>query len=210
MAYADHSQASSRTTAIVFVAVIHVVLGYAFYNGLNVKTVSQIIETVDVFNVKKPPPPPPPPKKPAAVKPPPIKPVVVPPPTVKVTQPVEAPVVPKPAPPAVVVPAPPAPPAVKASRAIPRGSPGSWVTSDDYPSAAYARQAQGTTGFRLEVGPDGRVTSCSVTSSSGNPDLDATTCRLLPKRARFKPAIGSDGQPTSDTYSNRVRWQMPG
>jgi protein TonB len=59
------------------------------------------------------------------------------------------------------------------------------------------------------VGPDGRVTDCTVTGSSGSPDLDATACAKIRSRARFNPATDGEGQPTSGTYSNAVRWVIP-
>ena len=65
------------------------------------------------------------------------------------------------------------------------------------------------TGFRLTVGTDGRVSECSVTSSSGSSTLDAATCKLITRRARFTPAKDADGNPVTDTYSNRIRWQIP-
>jgi protein TonB len=68
---------------------------------------------------------------------------------------------------------------------------------------------QGTSGFRLEVGTDGRVTGCSITKSSGSSTLDEATCRLVSKRARFTPAKDSSGNAIPDSYSNRVRWQIP-
>jgi len=53
------------------------------------------------------------------------------------------------------------------------------------------------------------VTGCSVTSSSGSPDLDDATCANVTRRARFNPATDGEGQPTSGSYSNRVRWVIP-
>jgi len=49
---------------------------------------------------------------------------------------------------------------------------------------------------------------CTVTSSSGSPDLDAATCTNVTRRARFKPAL-ENGQPVQSTYSNRIRWVIP-
>lgn len=46
-------------------------------------------------------------------------------------------------------------------------------------------------------------------SSSGSSDLDLATCSNVGRRARFDPALDSRGEPTSGTYSNRVRWQIP-
>ena len=121
------------------------------------------------------------------------------------------------APPPVITPrAPPAPPPAPpppkpklASGATPRSNPGSWATNDDYPSAALRAEEEGVTGFRLTVGTDGRVSECSVTSSSGSSTLDAATCKLITRRARFTPAKDADGNPVTDTYSNRIRWQIP-
>jgi protein TonB len=85
----------------------------------------------------------------------------------------------------------------------------SYVTDDDYPQDAIRNEQQGTTGFRLEVGPDGRVANCTVTSSSGSSSLDAATCRIMRSRARFTPATDSSGNKVSDTHNGRIRWQIP-
>ena len=71
MAYADHSEASSRTVSIIIVALIHAVLGYAFVTGLGMKYVKKAAEQLDVFEVKEEPPPPdePPPPPPKRVLP---------------------------------------------------------------------------------------------------------------------------------------------
>ena len=71
-------------------------------------------------------------------------------------------------------------------------------------------EREGTTGFRVTIGSDGRVTGCTVTSSSGHSDLDAETCKLISRRARFKPALDRDGNPTTDSYSNRITWRIDG
>lgn len=93
--------------------------------------------------------------------------------------------------------------------AIPKGYPGSWVGFYDYPSQALLEEREGTTRFRLTIGPDGRVSGCEVTGSSGSPDLDSTTCAKVWVRARFAPATDSEGNPTIGTYSNAVRWVVP-
>lgn len=216
MAYADHSEGSSRTVSIVIVALIHAVLGYAFVSGLGMQYVKKAAEQLNVVDVKEEPPPPdeepPPPPPDQPIEPPPV---VAPPPIVQTPAPAPPiqtvrtpPPVFNPVPVAAPPPPPPAP-KVAAQKATPRGSPGSWVTDADYPSRAQREERSGTTGFRLEIGPDGRVTNCTVTSSSGHADLDAETCRLLPRRARFKAAVGSDGQPMADSFSSRIVWKLP-
>ncbi|MBC7985639.1 MAG: energy transducer TonB, partial [Sphingomonadaceae bacterium] len=97
----------------------------------------------------------------------------------------------------------------QAARAAPPGNPGSWVTNADYPSASIRAEEQGTTGFRLSVGADGRVADCQITSSSGSSRLDQTACQMLRRRARFTPARDAAGNPTTSVYTSSVRWQIP-
>ncbi|MEA3010936.1 MAG: periplasmic protein TonB [Sphingomonadales bacterium] len=85
----------------------------------------------------------------------------------------------------------------------------SYVSDEDYPSNAVRNEEQGTTRFKLTVGPDGRVKECSVTGSSGSSALDSTTCRLMKQRARFTPARNNKGEPTGDTVANAIRWVLP-
>lgn len=217
MAYADQGMSRGRITAIVIVALLHALLGYAFITGLAynvVKKVAKDLKTFDVTEEAPPPeeePPPPPPEQ--TVEPPPV---VTPPPIVR-TNTVAAPIVQSVnvAPPPVITPtappAPPPPPRPKqaAVGAKPRGNPANWATTDDYPSSALRAEAQGTSGFRLQVGSDGRVTGCTITSSSGNAALDDATCKLVTRRARFTPAQDENGTAMADTYANRIVWRIP-
>jgi periplasmic protein TonB len=97
----------------------------------------------------------------------------------------------------------------KARAAKPKNNPGGWATTNDYPSRALSQEREGTTSFRVTVGPDGKVTDCQVTGSSGHGDLDAATCSNVKRRARFDPALDNSGNPTSGSYSNRVTWRIP-
>ncbi|MFN3425733.1 MAG: energy transducer TonB, partial [Novosphingobium meiothermophilum] len=158
------------------------------------------------------PPPPPPPKQ---DQPPP--PIVAPPPPISFNAPApqvqtvnEAP--PIPAPPApVALPAPPAPPPPRFTpkAAVPKGNPANWATSNDYPSRALREEREGTTGFRVTIGTDGKVIDCEITRSSGSADLDEATCSNIRRRARFTPATDGDGNPTTGSYSNSIRWVIP-
>lgn len=91
----------------------------------------------------------------------------------------------------------------------PATNPGTWATNDDYPVAAMRDEREGTTGFRLTIAPDGLPQRCEVTSSSGHADLDATTCRVVMERARFRPGRDENKVPVGGTYSNRIRWTIP-
>ena len=101
------------------------------------------------------------------------------------------------------------PPAKKVEPARAKANLASYVSDEDYPSNAARNEEQGTTRFRLAVGPDGKVRECTVTSSSGSSALDATTCKLMRQRAKFTPARDSDGKVTSDTVTSAIRWVLP-
>jgi TonB family protein len=121
---------------------------------------------------------------------------------------------PPPAPPPTYAPAPPAfvvapPDKGKASPPVPKNNPGSWVSTNDYPSRSLQMEEQGTTTFLLSIGTNGLVTRCTVTSSSGSADLDSATCTNITRRARFYPAQDERGRAIASTYVNRVNWRIP-
>ncbi len=216
MAYADQQVSGNRITAFIVVALLHVLVGWLLISGLAYEGLTKVVKKVTTIDIKKDEPkkdepPPPPPKK--APPPPPITvpptklPPIAPPPF---TAPPPPPMAPPPPPPPLAPPlAPPAAPRVQPKLAQPKGNPGSWATTNDYPSQALREERQGTTRFRVTVGPDGRVTDCTVTGSSGSPDLDATACAKIRQRARFNPATDGEGQPTTGSYSNAIRWVIP-
>jgi protein TonB len=82
------------------------------------------------------------------------------------------------------------------------------IRSDDYPPSALDREEQGTLSVSLSVGANGRVSGCSVASSSGSKTLDQATCRILTSRAKFTPARDSSGNPTTGTVSQRITWRI--
>lgn len=108
-------------------------------------------------------------------------------------------------------PLPPVPPVptIAPKGAAPGGSPGTWVTPNDYPAADLRAGHIGVTGFRLTIGADGKVQACDVIASSGYPSLDSVACTNLRKRAKFIPATDSTGAAVSGSYTNVVRWMIP-
>lgn len=79
----------------------------------------------------------------------------------------------------------------------------------DYPPRALRERMEGSVGFQLEVGANGRATDCTITQSSGYAVLDERTCRSLMRRARFIPALDDEGYPTAGRYVSSVRWTIP-
>ena len=223
MAYADRDTSSSRLVAIFIVCIIVAGVGYAFVTGLAQDFTKKVAKDLNVFDVAPPPPPPPPedppPPPPDANLPPP--PVVSPPPLVRTPTPpppittqstpppvyIPTPTAPPPSPPA-PAPAPPAPPRVSQKAGL-KGDPGRYFGADAYPPAAQRAGAQGRVVANLSVGTDGRVTNCSVTSSSGNSDLDETTCRIARRSVKFSPAKDDSGNPIATSYTLPVRWVLP-
>ena len=82
------------------------------------------------------------------------------------------------------------------------------LTDADYPKAARKAGAQGTVFVRFSVGTDGRARDCTVTETSGNADLDATTCRLIERRFRYQPARNEQGQPVADMMAGQQNWRI--
>jgi len=82
------------------------------------------------------------------------------------------------------------------------------ISNDDYPSAAQRAGDEGATTVRYTIGTDGRVSSCSVVNSSGSSTLDSTTCSLLQRRFRFRPAEDQNGNRIAETRTQTVRWEL--
>jgi protein TonB len=215
MAYADRDVAGSRVVATVVVSILVFLLAWAFVTGLTSKFAKTVQEKLNTFDVAPPPPPPPPDKPPPPPPDQPMKapPVVSPPVNVPVQSPMPQIVSVPVAPPVVVVvpPQPPAPPPkpVVSQRAALKGNPAGFFGPDAYPPAAIRAEAQGRVVAALTIGPDGRVSACTVTSSSGNSDLDDATCRIARSKVRFTPAKDDAGNPTGSSYTLPVRWVLP-
>lgn len=93
--------------------------------------------------------------------------------------------------------------------AMPTGSPGTWVTTNDYPSEALRDGLQGTSEFEVDIDGKGAPTKCTITASSSSGVLDAKTCELIMQRARFTVPLDEKGGVTTGAYRNRVRWVLP-
>lgn len=104
---------------------------------------------------------------------------------------------------------PPAPPLPDPIAATPRNAPGGWITDRDYRSRWIREGREGVARFNLEVSATGRVSNCEIVGSTGHTVLDVATCRLITRRARFNPAVDSNGANVAGTFSSSVNWQIP-
>lgn len=93
--------------------------------------------------------------------------------------------------------------------AVPRGKPGTWVTNADYRPRWIREGLTGSARFALSIDAAGKVTGCTITRSTGHAALDAATCELVTKRARFDAARDGSGKPVAGTYANTVTWNIP-
>ena len=224
MAYLQQHTWRDRPGAVAAVIAIHGIIGYALVTGLEA---SQLIdldppligEQIDQIPLTPPPPPKPDEKvepdpqltapKPNA----PVPPIDLGPqrPPIDATPLILPPVdflpkaIPSPTPGPLTTPSPKfSPVSVR-----PRNDPGSWVTTADYRSSWINREMVGITRFRLEVAADGKVQNCTITGSSGYPELDKATCDLVSRRARFDAAKDETGARTRGSYASSVRWELP-
>jgi len=221
MAYIDQTQDfRKRAAAIGGVVAIHATLGLAVVTGLTVTGLAPIEDPWDPFTITPDVDPPPPPPKPrdeqkiqdtfVTVPPTPYNPPAKPDdwavvdsvpddrpfvvdPGLAVEQPVETHVT----------------PSFTPRLARPRNQPSGWLSPDDYPRAPLVDGVEGVAAYRLIVGTSGRVSACEVTRSTGNVQLDATTCKFIERRARFESATDESGAKVVGGYTGTVKWEIP-
>ncbi len=215
MAYSDQSMSGNKIIAIIIVGLVHLAVGYALVTGLAYSATKKLIERVTTVDIDEPepekteePPPPPPDKAP----PPPI---VAPPPPMNINvAPPAITTVSKPPPPAPVIPiarpAPPAPPPVSHARGVSPKGQSRWASriQENYPSRAVRSGTEGTVGVSVRIDAEGKVSACSVSSSSGSDVLDQAACDGMQRYARFDPALDDAGNPTSSSWSTRIVYKL--
>jgi TonB family protein len=64
--------------------------------------------------------------------------------------------------------------------------------------------------FRATVDTNGNVQDCEIERSNGTPKIDALTCQVTMKRARFHPARWTDGTASYGVYRTHVLWLPTG
>ena len=86
---------------------------------------------------------------------------------------------------------------------------GGKIRDKDYPKALREANISGTTVTEVAVGANGRPTACRVIRTSGSRELDATTCRLIMQRFKFKPARNAAGQAIDSHIEYDQEWDAP-
>ena len=80
------------------------------------------------------------------------------------------------------------------------------IRPSDYPRDLRRAGIGGTVYFVFTVGPNGRVTRCGLTRSSGVPELDALTCRLVMQRFVYRPSTDGRGRPVPTEVDGEHEW----
>ncbi|OYW22336.1 MAG: hypothetical protein B7Z43_07465, partial [Sphingomonas sp. 12-62-6] len=70
------------------------------------------------------------------------------------------------------------------------------------------RGITGLVKFQFSIDTAGRANSCFITQSSGNVDLDRTTCQLIVRRGRFRPLRNDQGEPITTKGRSQVLWTL--
>ncbi len=83
------------------------------------------------------------------------------------------------------------------------------LLNSDYPRAALRMGIEGTVKVRYTVTADGRATRCAILETSGFAALDQTTCRLIERRFRYRPALDAGGRPVPQDEIKTYDWWLP-
>jgi protein TonB len=226
MAKAETKPGSERRAGALAALLVQLLLAFGLVAGLGVDRIAHQPEALTVFEVVTPPKPPPP--KPALRRRPTPAPTAAAPTPRPAAPPPPIPDQPLPQPAAPAMPAPAdgsGPGDMTGEGASGGGSGGGssggsgsgdgdtpprrvagQIDERDYPKAAFRAGAEGALTTRSVIGADGRVESCDIVESSGNADLDATTCRLIVERYRYEPSRDADGRPVRAIVIREHRW----
>jgi protein TonB len=83
------------------------------------------------------------------------------------------------------------------------------ITARDYPRDLREAGVGGRVGVVFKVEPNGRVGRCTISRSSGVPELDALTCRLIQQRFVYRPSTDRYGRPIEDEVEGEHDWIAP-
>lgn len=79
-----------------------------------------------------------------------------------------------------------------------------------YPAEAKQKHQEGVVAFHVELEPDGKLRSCSVTKSSGFKTLDYATCGMLVEHGSFGVTRDAGGAKVMTVGDGIVTWLLDG
>ena len=228
--YLHGDRSRDRIWAIAGVVAVHGALAYALLSGLAMRVAERASDSLTLIDIAEPPVPPPPPPPPLEASkpkgepsPPNLRavpsPVVAPPPKIPRPTPVAA------APIASTGSASSAGASNVAGPGTGAGGIGNGfggggaggggshaqrvegqLSNSDYPVSAKLAGIEGLVAVRFTIQANGRVSGCQVVKSSGSSMLDGTTCRLIERRFRYRPARDSRGVAIAETATTSFTW----
>jgi periplasmic protein TonB len=80
------------------------------------------------------------------------------------------------------------------------------IRDSDYPPEAGTAGVGGVVEVRYRVDVDGWARGCTIERTSGSAVLDATTCRLIEERFRFRPSRDDRGRPVPSWIVQKHEW----
>jgi protein TonB len=83
------------------------------------------------------------------------------------------------------------------------------LRNSDYPRTALRMGIEGTVTVRYTIAPDGFAERCVILQTSGSAELDQTTCRLIERRFRYRPARDASGRPVPQDLVKTYDWWLP-
>lgn len=81
-----------------------------------------------------------------------------------------------------------------------------WISVGDNP----VPKKEAFVSIRANVDPNGKIQNCEIERTSGMPTIDAFTCQITLKRARFRAARWIDGTASYGVYRTNVAWLPTG
>ena len=81
------------------------------------------------------------------------------------------------------------------------------LSRSDYRALTAGRMPEGAAGLGIRINSSGRIDSCRVEHSSGDPGIDSGLCPLVQSRLVFEPARNGRGQPIAYFTHYLARWR---
>ena len=93
-------------------------------------------------------------------------------------------------------------------KAYPLQPSASWFSADDYPAKMQQEGSEAIVNFRVLVSESGVPTLCHIQTSTRPKAFDDVVCALVMKRARFHPALDSQGKAVPSYWRQTVTFRL--
>lgn len=94
-------------------------------------------------------------------------------------------------------------------RAEALSSPGTWMSSNDFPRAALFAGERALVFFRLGIDTNGKIDGCHIQHSTGREEFEAAVCKAISRNGEFSPALDAAGKPIASYWISSVAFDYP-